>query len=461
MSIGCSSSRHRFSFLFILIGLAFCALVWTNRLVAEQEGTVLVLEIQGVIGPALSEYIDQGLQQAKDKKSTLLVLEMDTPGGLDSSMRDIIQAILASPVPVATYVSPQGARAASAGTYILYGSHVAAMAPATNLGAATPVQIGGWPALPEKSEKPHEQDDEKEQQLSGSAMQRKILNDAEAYIRGLAKRNNRNSDWAAKAVREAVSLSASEALELGVIDLMADDLEGLLIQLDGREVEAGERNLVLATAGARVERLEKDWRLQLLGVLTNPNIAYILLLVGVYGIIFELANPGQVLPGVVGTIAILLALYTFQLLPINYAGLALILVGIVFMVAEAFAPSFGALGIGGIIAFVIGSVILLDAEYLRISYLLIGGITLFSALFFLWVLARMVALRRRPVVAGLDQMVGCMAEAMEDFSGEGRVLVQGESWLGRCEQPVKVGQKLRVKSRRKLLLELEIIMEEQ
>ncbi|MCB2180987.1 MAG: nodulation protein NfeD [Desulfobulbaceae bacterium] len=445
---------ERFFLIFLLVCLFASSFSGTSISQPRQPDTALLLTLKGTVGPAVSDYISRGLQYAADKKAGLVILEMDTPGGLDYAMRDIIKNILASPVPVAAYVSPAGSRAASAGTYILYASHVAVMAPATNLGAATPVQIGGLPGLPDKN------DGQKKNEDSLTTMERKIINDAEAYIRSLAAMHGRNADWAAKAVRESVSLTAEDALKIKVIDLLAEDLHDLLLQADGREVLLGHEKIVLTTQNMAVEKYEPDWRSRLLTVISDPNVAYLLMLLGMYGLIFELANPGYVLPGVAGAICLLLALYTFQVLPINYAGLALIALGIFFMIAEAFVPSFGALGIGGLIAFVIGSIILMDEKSLQISLPLISGTAVSSALFFLWLIGRLLAVSSAKVQTGAEGLIGSIGEAMNDFEGEGRIWVHGESWKGICPASVKKGQKVRVVSKNGLQLNVEILEEE-
>ncbi|UCC15829.1 MAG: nodulation protein NfeD [Gammaproteobacteria bacterium] len=416
------------------------------------NGTGILLGINGPIGPATSAYIQEGLATAAERDARLVVIEMDTPGGLDSSMRDIIKAILASPVPVVTYVSPQGSRAASAGTYILYASHVAAMAPATNLGAATPVPVGGSSPLPgggkdEATDEADDEDDgEPEKGGPSDAASSKAINDAIAYIRSLAERRGRNADWAEKAVREAASLSAEKALELGVIDLVASDLDELLRMIHGREIEMAGETVTIDTQGLALERIEPDWRTRLLATITNPTVAYLLLLVGIYGLLFEGYNPGAVLPGVAGAICLLLAAYAFQILPVNFAGLGLIVLGVILMIAEIFVPSLGALGIGGIIAFVSGSIILMDTDVpgFGISRTLIGSIGLVGGGIVMAIVWLAVRARRRPVVSGMEQMIGAIAVASTDFDGTGHVLVHGEIWQATCASPVHKGQKLRI-----------------
>ncbi len=360
---------------------------------AKAAEHALVLEIDGAIGPPTADYVVRELAAAKPDEVGLVILRMNTPGGLDTSMREIIKAILASPVPVATYVAPNGARAASAGTYIAYASAIAAMAPSTNIGAATPVQLGGDSLLPGRSEqkqKPESKDGE-----PPNTMARKIVNDAVAYIRGLAALNGRNADWAVEAVRSAASLPASEALALHVIDVIADDIPDLLRKIDGRTVTVAGKPQRLATAGLDVVTAPPGWRTELLALVTNPNVAFILMLIGVYGLILEFFNPGVVAPGLVGTICLLFALYALALLPINYAGAALVLFGIALMVAEVHIGAFGALGVGGIAAFVIGALMMFPSGTpgFELSDSVVIGAAIGSAALFLVVLG--VALRAR------------------------------------------------------------------
>jgi membrane-bound serine protease (ClpP class) len=415
---------------------------------------VAIVSLEGAIGPATADFVGRALKRAAQDGAPLVVLRLDTPGGLDSSMRDIIRDILASKVPVAAWVGPSGARAASAGTFILYASHVAAMAPATNLGAASPVSIGGAPDTG-KGE-PAGKDKKGGALPGGDTMMRKVTNDAAAYIRSLAQLRGRNADWAERAVREAVSLSAAEARRLKVIDVIAENVPALLAAVDGRTVEtAGEKHR-LETAGAQAQAIEPDWRTRTLGVITNPSVAYLMILVGIYALIFEFSNPGLILPGVVGAICVLTAMYAFQLLPVNYAGLALLLLGIAFMVAEVWITSHGALGAGGLVAFVIGSVMLIDTDVpqFELPYALIGGVAAASAAFLFFVVGMLLRTRRRPVVSGREELVGARGEALQDIEGEGWARVHGETWRVKSDAPLRAGARLRVTAVRGLLLEV-------
>jgi membrane-bound serine protease (ClpP class) len=423
---------------------------------ANPAGTATVLAIQGAIGPATARYVVHGIAAAHASGSRLVVLELDTPGGLDSAMRDIIQAILASDVPVASYVTPQGARAASAGTYILYASHIAAMAPATNLGAATPVPIGGEsPSAP--APLPGGADAPKPggatgppkpagEPPSGGAMERKVVNDAVAYIRSLAELRGRNAEWAESAVRGAASLSATQALHEKVIDLIAQDVPDLLARIDGREVRVADRTVKLATRSLALVQDRPDWRTQLLAVITHPTVAYGLMLIGIWGLLLEGYNPGAVLPGVAGSICLLIALFAFQVLSVNYAGLALVAVGVGMIVAEFFFPTYGSLGIGGLIAFVVGSLILFDSDTpgLQVGRSVIAAIATAGGLIIAGIVYLATRAMRRPVATGAQAMIGASAEVVADFSGRGRVRFGGELWNARSAAALRAGEQARI-----------------
>ena len=428
---------------------------------------VRVLTVQGPISPASADYLLRGINKAIDDQAHLIVIEMDTPGGLDTSMRDIIKAILASKVPVASYVSPKGARAASAGTYILYASHIAAMAPATNLGAATPVELaptgGDKPAAPDKptqADKPGPAKPEAAKPAdtpTGDPKMRKAVHDAAAYIRGLAELRERTVEWAERAVREAVSLSASEALELKVIDLVATDLNDLLKQVNGRVIKMDGQTVTLNTAQIEIERVEPDWRSRLLAVIGDPSIAYILMLLGIYGLIYEFSNPGMLFPGVVGGICLLLGLFALQVMPISYAGLALMLLGIALMISEAFVPSFGALGLGGVAAFIIGSVMLIDTDLpgYGLPWMLIVPVAVASALFSFFVTGMAIKARARPVMTGAEEMIGAPGEILADMEHEGWARIHSEQWRVRSKVPLTRGSRVRVRARHDLILDVE------
>jgi membrane-bound serine protease (ClpP class) len=573
--------RQKFGFpvrwaFFLLFALG--AALWTFQtwIVQAQDGQrqAFLLTIADAISPATGDYLLRGLERAQREGAELLIVQLDTPGGLDSTMRDIVKAQLASTVPVVTYVHPAGARAASAGTYLLYGSHVAAMTPTTHLGSATPVQMGGGglpgfdsplpspgrdAATPRDATTPEVTSDHlpstaaapvsassaaatpsqpvaadpantpgadatpgfsatitaettaddllitaddlpataddlpvtaddlpvtaddlpvtaddpaatadapvlapettptdtASPRRGATAMERKVLEDAVAFIRGLAEHFQRNADWAEEAVREGANLNAQQALEQGVIDFVAEDLDDLLRQLDGHTVRVAGGEKVLQTEFLSVVRVDPDWRTQLLAVIASPNIAYILMLVGIYGIIFELSNPGSIYPGVIGTISLVLAFYALQVMPVNYAGLALVLLGLIFMVGEAFLPSFGVLGIGGIIAFITGSIILWDDPALRLSIELVLSTAVIVAGFTFWIMGRLFRLRRITPAIGRREMIGLIGEARESFAHSGRVYVHSERWLADSTVPIRQGQKVRVTGMQGLRLQVE------
>jgi membrane-bound serine protease (ClpP class) len=446
--MSCSSSigarRRRACWLAVPLLLAISAFAWA----AAAGSTTALLTVDGPIGPATAAYVENGLERAKAAGAGLVVLELDTPGGLDSAMRQIIKGILASPVPVASYVTPSGARAASAGTYILYASHIAAMAPGTNLGAATPVQIGGFGGGGGGGD---------EAEPKHATMEDKITNDAVAYIRSLAQLRGRNADWAEKAVREAASLPAEAALEAKVIDLIAPTLPDLLHQLDGRTVRTVAGEVTLHPEAARIQRLEPDWRNRLLGFITDPTVAYILMLVGIYGIIFELFSPGLVGPGLVGAISLLLALYAFQILPVSWTGVALIGLGVALMTAEAFLPTFGVIGVAGIVAFVTGSVLLMDTGVpgFSVSLLAIGAFAAVAGGLVLLTVSLAVRSQRRPIASGAEELLRERGSVIAWDGREGRIRIQGEIWYARGPTGLAPGERVTVRSREGLVLEVE------
>jgi len=442
-----------------LAGIALAVLPLLPHAGAAKQA--LVLDVQGAIGPAIADYVARNLRSVRPDEVGIVILRMNTPGGLDSSMREINAAILAAPVPVATYVAPNGARAASAGTYIAYASSIAAMAPGTNIGAATPIQLGG-PSFfpgggPQQPPGPRNGQGKENPAEPADTESRKIVNDAAAYIRGLAELNGRNADWAVEAVRTAASLPASEALRLHVIDAIADDVPDLLRRIDGRSVRVAGKAEPLTTAGLEVVTVAPDWRTELLAVITNPNVAFILMLVGIYGLLFEFLNPGAVAPGLVGALSLLVALYALNLLPINYAGAALVLLGIGLMVAEAHIGSFGAIGVAGIVAFVIGAILMFPsgAPGLTLSRPLLAGIAAASAVFFLLILGMLLRSRRRAVVTGGEALLGAGGEVLFWQGAEGRVRVHSEVWRARGASPLQPGTQIKVTAREGLVLVVE------
>jgi membrane-bound serine protease (ClpP class) len=446
-----------------LAGIWVCLVFWQMTVKADgtppaTAATAQVMAIQGAIGPATADFITEAMETALGREAALIVLTMDTPGGLSDSMRTIIQSILEAPVPVVGFVYPSGSRAASAGTYILYACHIAAMAPGTNLGAATPIQIGGGLPLPGDKERQPEKDQDSQEAPASShdAMTAKMVNDAVAYIRSLAQMRGRNAKWAERAVREGVSLAVNDALKENVINLIASDINDLLHQLDGHKVAMGDKTLTLETKALAVEIIEPTWRNRLLAVLTNPNIAFILILVGVYGLFFEFANPGTIGPGVVGAICLFLGGYALNLLPLNYAGLGLLILAIALMAAEALTPSFGVLGTGGIIAFVLSATLLFESDIpgFSISWPVIGVTTALSAGALIFVLGYVWRAHRRPVTTGSHAWVGKAAEVLEWSAdrGSGHVRCGGERWKAVGPADLKPGEGVIVRSLSGLVL---------
>jgi membrane-bound serine protease (ClpP class) len=427
-----------------------------NAALAERD--VVVLQIKDGIGVATAEYIISGIEHAADIDAELIIIEIDTPGGLMAPMRDIIQAILGSSVPVACYVTPSGARADSAGTYIMLASHIAIMAPTTHLGAATPVSLTGDDATPdEPSGDDAEDESEAEPETPpGSSMERKVLNDAIAYIRGLAERYGRNADWAEEAVRGAATLTNTEALEQNIIEFIAKDRAELLRLVDGYEVEIDSETITLVTSAVVIEEYKPNWRIKILSAIANPEIVLLLGLIGLYGLMYEGWNPGAIVPGVVGIICLLLAAYALQVLPVNYAGLALIFVGVALMTAEAFAPSFGALGLGGIAAFVFGAIMMFDSDIpgFGISLTFVIGMAVIMALMVVWLIGFVLKLRKRGAVSGRGSIIGGIGTAMYDFLGEGKIWLEGEAWVARSDVPVEKNQAVVVTAMDGLVLDV-------
>ena len=448
-----------------LLLLLHAALLGASVFAAKGTGgQVWVAALDGPVGPASADLVIRAIEDAETAKAAALVIRMDTPGGLDKSMRDLVKAILAAEVPVVTYVSPDGARAASAGTYIAYASHVAAMAPATNIGSSTPVSLAPGapqpkpkPPVPKDEDSGEEEPAEAQPAAAGDPMTKKIVNDAVAYLQSLAELRGRNIEWAEQTVREGANLRASAALEQNVVDLVAQDLEDLLKQLDGYEVRLNDEPHRLATADAELVFVEADWRHELLSVITDPSIAYGLLIIGVYGLILEFYNPGMLFPAVTGVICLLLGAYGLQMLPINYAGLALILIGLGLLVAEAVTPTYGVLGVGGVVAFVAGSIMLMDTEVpgYQLPLPIIGGFAIAGATIAFLVVGSAIRARRQAVATGPESMVGGSGRALQDFTGQGQVRAFGEVWQAQSDQPLAKGAKVRVKAVKGLVLSVE------
>jgi len=432
---------------------------------------VLLVDLEGPVGPASVDLVIRTIEDANQRGLEAVVLRMNTPGGLDKAMRDLVQVILASEVPIITYVAPNGARAASAGTYIAYASHIAAMAPATNIGSSTPVSIApqGLPTGPGRQPPGKapgtgdgEQDEPAQAAPPGDAMGRKVVNDAVAYLQSLAELRGRNIEWAERTVREGANLRASEALELNVIDLIAEDLGELLQAVHGRTVKTQSGERTLNTANAVVTVVETDWRHDLLETITDPGIAYGLLIIGIYALILEFYNPGLIVPAVTGIILILLGAYGLQLLPVNYAGVALVLLGVALMIIEVVTPTLGILGVGGLVAFVLGSMIMFDSEVpgLELPISIIAAFAVATGLTVFFVVGMAVRARSQKVVSGTEAMIGATGEALHVFEAahdevyHGDVRAFGEIWQARSRHPIEAGDKVNVEAVDGLVLEV-------
>lgn len=413
---------------------------------AHAAGQAIILNITGPIGPATQDYIQRGINQAEKVHASAIILRIDTPGGLETSMRGITEAIISSSVPVIAYVTPSGARAASAGVFIMYASHIAAMAPGTNIGAASPVSL----LSSGKS-------------FEGSTEAKKAMNDAAAYIRSLAQLRNRNTEWGELAVRQAASLSADEAKRDNVINVIASDYPQLLQAVNGQTVLVNGVEEKLNTSNLQLVNMPQDWRYQFLSFLTDPNVAYILMLIAVYGLFFELSSPGMVLPGVTGVIALVLMLYAFQLMPINYTGLTLMLIGIIFMLFEVYVTSFGIIGIAGVISFLLGSVMLLNdtSSYYHIAWSLIITMSVFTSAFFFLVLNLVFRAHRKAVVSGQEGLIGCSGVVLSTDQDKTAVRVMGEIWAASSRHALVPGQRIRVVKVQGLSLHVEPLETEQ
>lgn len=423
--------------------LLLCSALWLLPIQGsstEQKHKAMVITLSGAVGPAMSDYFQRSIDEAQQQNFAFVIVQLDTPGGLELSMLDMNKKILSATIPIVVYVSPSGARAASAGTYLLYASHIAAMAPGTHLGAASPINVMDEGLGSGESQK------NKSKANTQNILEKKMTLDALAYLRSLAQLRGRNTEFAAQSIVTAATMTAVEAKQKKVIDILAVDMPDLLRQLDDHKINLQNKVYVFDTKNITLESKTMDWRMELLSVITDPNVAYILLLLGIYGLFFEFVNPGFVLPGVVGGIALLLALYALQMLPINYAGLGLIVLGISFMIAEAFIPFSGALGIGGVIAFIAGSILLLDTEFYSatIAWPLILAMALANALMFFVVMGMSIRAHQRKVITGSQAMLNKQGVALQEIDLKGQAKIEGEIWQVIAIQPIKKGEIIRV-----------------
>ena len=397
---------------------------------AYSKDNVVVVKLSGAINPAVAEYVSYEISQANAEKDSLIVLHMDTPGGLDTSMREIIKKIQSSEVPVASFVAPTGSRAASAGTFITMASHIAAMAPGTNIGAAHPINMLGGGNDNEQAK----------------TMKKKVVNDAAAYIRSLAELRKRNAHWAELAVVNSVSISAEEAMKLNVIDLVAGDVKALVLAIDGREVQLASGSVRLKIKNLKIIYHEMNPRQKLLDIISSPNVTYILMMLGLVGLFFELSNPGLVLPGVIGSISLILALYAMQTLPINYAGLLLILFGVILFIAEINVMSYGLLSISGVVSIFFGSTMLIDSDdpALQISRTILYPTLALSVILSLGIVLLATRTRSLKKLGGIEGMIGETGLVKEALNPQGRVLVHGELWEAEADNRINEGERVQV-----------------
>ncbi len=417
--------KHRFIFTFILIVFSIYMSLWVLPVFSDEpKKEVMVITVDGVINPVSADFMQKSINKANDKKYEALVIELDTPGGLDASMRSIVKEIIRSEVPVIVFVSPSGSRAASAGAFIAMAAHIAAMSPGTNIGAAHPVGVGG------KMDK---------------TMTEKATNDAVAYIKSLAEKSGRNVQWAEDAVRKSISSTETEALQLKVIDLITKDISSLLADIDGKKVRTVSGEKILSTKNASVVREEMGLRLRILNLISDPNVAYILMLLGFYGLFFELTNPGSLFPGVIGGICLILAFYAFQTLPVNYAGLLLIILAIILFILEVKIISHGVLTIGGIVAMTIGSLMLFEspAPFMKLSLAVILPAVVMTTLFFTILISLAYKAYKRKPITGAEGLLGSYGIADTDITREGgRVTIHGEIWSSYSEDAIDKGKRI-------------------
>ena len=435
--------------------LIFYLLIYLTTLINLNANNILHIKIDDAISPGTYKYLNDAFIEAEKINSKLILIELNTPGGLVTTTREMVQKILNSNIPIVMYVSPKGSRAASAGTFLMYASHVAAMSPSTNIGAATPVNLGGSnPVDPQKKEK----NEDKTKELHDS-MQKKILNDTVAYIKSIAEHKNRNVQWAIKAVKEGKSISANEALEKNVIDFIASDISELMLKIHGKKIKVNNKEIVLNTKDVNIILFVASWKTKILMSISNPNVAYIFLILAIYGILFEMMNPGSIFPGVIGAVSALIALYSLNILPFNYVGLLLIFLGVLLMLAEITVSGFGILGIAGVTSFTLGSFLLFDEKTLGvgISYPIIISITLVSLGFFGYLLGFLIKVRNEKSSIGIENLLNQKATVISIDNNEYKVLVDGELWSAVSNEELEVNDEVLIEKIDGLLIHVRSI----